>query len=86
MCKHTTKLLQQRQRNKITLKAVHLLGADKLADTLSRKTSGIQDSPRPRGSSVEWNLYPIVCKTVNRLQRTLIDLFESRELFRFGGT
>ena len=76
-----TVLLKWCQRYQIILHAAHLPGADnKLADALSRKASAIKDKPRIRGSSVEWHLNPIVCRTLfNRLQRPLIDLFASSQ-------
>ena len=79
LCLQTILLLKWCQRYQITLQAAHLPGAEnKLTDALSRKASSIQDKPRIRGSSVEWHLNPIVCRTLfNRLQRPLIDLFAS---------
>lgn len=79
LCLQTIHLLTWCHRHRITLWAAHLPGADnKLADALSRETSTIQDKPRIRGSSVEWHLNPVVCRTLfNRLQRPLIDLFAS---------
>ena len=79
LCLQTILLLKWCQRYQITLQAAHLPGAEnKLADALSRKASSIQDKSRIRGSSVEWHLNPIVCRTLfNRLQRPLIDQFAS---------
>ena len=81
LCLQTVLLLKWCQRYQITFQAAHLQGADnKLADALSRKTSAIKDKPRIRGSSVEWQLNPIVCRALfNRLQRPLMDLFASSQ-------
>ncbi len=81
LCLQTVRLLQWCHRHEITLRAAHLPGAEnKLADALSRKASQIIDKPRVRGSSVEWHLHPVVCRTLfNRLQRPLIDLFASAQ-------
>ena len=77
LCLQVVKLLKWCLRHHITLHAIHLLGEDNvLADSLSRKTSGVKGPSKVRGSSVEWHLNPVVCKTVfNRIERPLIDLF-----------
>ena len=71
LCFQRVVLLKWCQRYHITLQAAHLQGADnKLADALSRKALAIKDKPGIRGSSMEWHLNPIVCRTLfNRLQR-----------------
>ena len=80
LCKQTIKLLLWCHRHDIELQAIHLPGEDnKLADALSRKTSGTLGLSKVRGSSVEWHLLPSVCKMIfRRVERPLIDLFASQ--------
>ncbi len=81
LCLQTIKVLCWCHRHQITLSAVHLPGEDNvLADTFSRKTSGKLGPSKVRGSSAEWHLNPIVCRTIfNRLEHPHIDLCVQRQ-------
>ena len=81
LCLQTVKVLDWCLRHGIELQAVHLPGEDnKLADALSRKTSGTLGPSKVRGSSVEWHLLPSICRIIfQRMERPHIDLFASRE-------
>ena len=81
LCLQSVNLLLWCSRHRIFIQAAHLPGADNtLADFLSRKGTTIKGPAKIRGSSVEWHLNKIVCRTLfNKVGRPLIDLFANSQ-------
>jgi hypothetical protein len=81
LCKETVKLLKWCRERDILLQASHVPGVENvLADALSREGTQSQAPQKVRGSSVEWQLLPAVCRSIfQRLDRPHVDLFASAE-------